>query len=48
MGFPRSESSFVAVLGLHSTPGYFSDENEPNEKDSFFHHDPLVQACQSV
>jgi hypothetical protein len=23
MGFPRSESSFVAVLGLHSTPGYF-------------------------
>jgi hypothetical protein len=23
MGFPRSEPSFVAALGLHSTPGYF-------------------------
>src|SRR5947209_20421723 len=25
--FLRSESSFVAALGLHSTPGYFSCEN---------------------
>ena len=27
--FPRSESSFVAVLGWYSTPGYLLCEHEP-------------------
>jgi hypothetical protein len=35
-GFPRSESSFVAALGLHSTPGYFLCENETTIKRPAF------------
>ena len=33
MGFPRSEESFVAVLGLCYTPGYLCDESESVSRD---------------
>src|SRR5258708_32701134 len=35
-GFHRSESSFVAVLGLHFTPGYFLCEHEFENKKLIF------------
>jgi hypothetical protein len=37
MGFPRSESSFVAVLGLRSTPGYFRVRVSRVNPDSSFY-----------
>ena len=36
VGLLRSESSFVAVLGLHFTPGYFLCEHEFENKKLIF------------
>ena len=43
-GFPRSESLFVAALGLHSTPGYFSCESRSSDRDD----PPLLDSGQKT
>jgi hypothetical protein len=44
MGFPRSESSFVAVLGLHSTPGYFRVRvSRANPTSSFYGQESVAR-----